>query len=335
MSNEVSNEPTTNEPNASPEAPPAEVEATEDSPASAYAKYLKANEPEPTEKPKTDEPTDAKAEVNKSTETKAKDEPEEKPQPDKVELQYARAQKDIKRLTGEVLEHKKVRSELETRLANLEKAFAKDPVQAMIDFTGRPVQEVLKKAAEGAYQENVLDKLPPEIREAVEWATRAKRDAEQKAQQQKEAEDRAADFDVLKSFLGEHGDKFNFLDSSDETITWFLDEVYAEHKRTGSIPDLHDLAQRLDASSAKGFEAMALNERSVRKLVENPSIRSLLLKVLGTPSDQQQPRPTSSKATVVAKPITQPEVLSRSDSEPNEEEAQYKAYLAHLARSSA
>ncbi|MFT3927442.1 MAG: hypothetical protein QM778_33220 [Myxococcales bacterium] len=275
----------------------------------------------------------AKGEAEKPKDQPAAEEkPEPKPEPkdDKAELHLARAQRDVKRLTTENVQIKAFEKAAKDELATIKAAIRKDFIKVAMEETGLTIEQLFQRAEKGTLDRDPLADLPEDMREDILWA-RKRRQTEAEAEvASKQKQQRTEDLVVIKEFLTENDAKFAFLDTTDDGMGWFLDEVYAEMKANGGkVPDLHEVAEKLEGQSQRGLEALVSVEKTVRKLVANPLVRDLWMKVLGAPN--QQKSPTSSTGTAsVPKPLNQPEVVSRDPSDAQTENEELARGLAEF-----
>lgn len=278
----------------------------------------------------------------------AKEPEKPKAEADKLELNLARAQRDVKRLTTENVDEKKARTEAEGKLSALQKELAdikakakSNPLKAAEELSELSLKDIMERASKGEFDvKDPYSDLPPDVREAIEFAKEQKAEKARAAEAAKEEQSRQSDIGVMRDFISERVDEFDFLDP--DAAEWVADQARAEFKSKGvtpSVDDIADIAKRCNDQIRDMLEtSLVKNEKLRKSALKVSSIRDALVSELGI--DKQSPKPTSSKAPP-ARPIASApaEVVSRSEnkrkSASEEREEHLKLLRAHQTRESA
>ena len=264
----------------------------------------------PDKKPKAEEPAveAAPAEPEAAKVEESVVEPE--PVKNRVELALAKAQRELKAHKAEL---EKLKSGGEG-LEKLKASFAKNPLKALEEATGKSVKEIFEAAKRGDY--DIRDDLPPEVKEKLSWieklqakeAEREKADAEAKAQAER-AEHVAKATPRVKAMIEQEASKYPFLAAVEQSAEAVIDEIYALSD-AGEAVDVPAVMAKVD-KDARSIASFWLRQSGVIvQLVKNDDkLREMLTSALGKPGAAAPAQVTKAPSSVG----TLTEVVSRKD----------------------
>lgn len=226
------------------------------------------------------------------------------------ELALAKAQRELKTYKAELEKLKAGGDGLEKMKA----AFAKNPLKALEETTGKSIKDIFEAAKRGDY--DVRDDLPEDVKAKLSWieqlqakeAEREKVEAAQRAQAERQAEMVKA-APRIKALIEQDASKYPFLAAVEQNAESVIDEIYARID-AGVAVDVPAVMAEVNqqARLAAGFW-MRQKGVIVQLVKSDAKLREILSDALGqhsTPAPAAASKAPSSVGTLT-------EVASRKD----------------------
>lgn len=217
----------------------------------------------------------------------------------RVELAYAKAQRELKAHKAELEKLKAGGDGLE----KLKASFAKNPLKALEEATGKPIKEIFEAARRGDY--DIRDDLPEDVKEKLKWveqlqAKEAEREKIAEAERAKAARvaERTNAIPRVKSLIESEASKYPFLSAVDTGAEHVIDEIY-DRMDAGHEVDVPQVMAFINGRAQEVASFWLRQKDVISQIVKSDAkIRETLLAMLGTSGGQTSVAPTKVPAAV-------------------------------------
>ena len=214
---------------------------------------------------------------SKPDESDVKDEPKT---PARIELQLARAQAEIRKVTAEHVRSKSAAEKATKELETFRADFERNPLLALEKVSGRPIAEIFAEARAGKYDVAPEPSLPPEIQSLVEREkTRVAEEQAASVAKAREAEQEQA-APRVRELIDVAADKYPYLLSPG--AEYAVVEAIYDRIDKGESPDVQDVIAFVHDAAKDRSHFWYTNEAVLRHALSDPKIRACIEGALGT-----------------------------------------------------